>query len=123
MAPMGRGAFITLWVVQALVFWHGMDVIRHFVDGAGPVIYIVMIGLDIWLLWRAGSIRRGCAAMLYGMFMRRAAPRPIAILAHKRLFENNPLIKNNKSFWVLPFFQKGGVLSKLLQKASPKTSL
>ncbi|WP_146222657.1 hypothetical protein [Komagataeibacter swingsii] len=39
----------------------------------------------------------------------------------KRLFENKSLIKNNKSFWVPPFSQKGGVLSKLLQKASPKT--
>ncbi|WP_264986366.1 hypothetical protein, partial [Komagataeibacter swingsii] len=37
----------------------------------------------------------------------------------QRLFENKSLIKNNKSFWVLPFSQKGGVLSKLLQKASP----
>lgn len=54
LSALGWGAFIILWIVQALVFWRGMDVIRHFVDWAGPVIYIVMIGLDIWLLWHAG---------------------------------------------------------------------
>ncbi|WP_281650242.1 hypothetical protein [Novacetimonas hansenii] len=38
----------------------------------------------------------------------------------KRAFENNSLIKNTKSFWVL-LFLKGGVFRSFLEKASPKT--
>lgn len=54
LSALGWMAFIMLWIVQALVFWRGMDMIRHFVDWAGPIIYVVMIGLDSWLLSRAG---------------------------------------------------------------------
>ncbi|WP_281649312.1 hypothetical protein [Novacetimonas hansenii] len=43
------------------------------------------------------------------------------VCGHKRVFENNPLIKNKKSFWVLPFFRQGGVFRSFLGKASPKT--
>ncbi|NVN38052.1 NCS1 family nucleobase:cation symporter-1 [Komagataeibacter swingsii] len=54
LSMLGWAAFIMLWIMQALVFWRGMDMIRHFVDWAGPIIYVVMIGLDAWLLSRAG---------------------------------------------------------------------
>ncbi|RFD18542.1 NCS1 family nucleobase:cation symporter-1 [Komagataeibacter melaceti] len=55
LSTLGWGAFLLLWLVQGAVFWRGMETIRHFIDWAGPVIYLVMIALDGWLLWRAGG--------------------------------------------------------------------
>ncbi|CUW46704.1 hypothetical protein ATCC53582_00801 [Novacetimonas hansenii] len=37
-----------------------------------------------------------------------------------RLFENKPLIKNKKSFWVPPFFSKRRRLLKLFRKSFTK---
>ena len=40
---------------------------------------------------------------------------------HKRLFENNPLIKNRKKFLGVAFFKKATSFEAFLEKASPKT--
>ncbi|NHN84081.1 NCS1 family nucleobase:cation symporter-1 [Acetobacter musti] len=50
---LGWGAFLLVWALQTLVFWRGMEAIRHFIDWAGPVIYVMMVLLDVWLLSRA----------------------------------------------------------------------
>ncbi|NHO32964.1 NCS1 family nucleobase:cation symporter-1 [Acetobacter fallax] len=50
---LGWGAFLFIWLLQIAVFWRGMDAIRHFIDWAGPVIYVMMVLLDLWLLSRA----------------------------------------------------------------------
>ncbi|SAY48439.1 NCS1 family nucleobase:cation symporter-1 [Komagataeibacter rhaeticus] len=55
LSTLGWGCFLFLWGLQGAVFWRGMETIRRFIDWAGPVIYVVMIGLDGWLLWRAGG--------------------------------------------------------------------
>ncbi|KAB8122399.1 NCS1 family nucleobase:cation symporter-1 [Komagataeibacter medellinensis] len=55
LSALGWGCFMFLWGLQGAVFWRGMETIRRFIDWAGPVIYVVMIGLDGWLLWRAGG--------------------------------------------------------------------
>lgn len=47
-------AFLIVWALQTLVFWNGMDAIRHFIDWAGPVIYGLMALLDIWLFSKTG---------------------------------------------------------------------
>ncbi|MCE2563567.1 NCS1 family nucleobase:cation symporter-1 [Komagataeibacter sp. FNDCF1] len=52
LSMLGWGCFVLLWAVQGAVFWRGMETIRRFVDWAGPVIYVAMIALDGWLLWR-----------------------------------------------------------------------
>ncbi|MDL2171159.1 MULTISPECIES: NCS1 family nucleobase:cation symporter-1 [Asaia] len=49
---LGWGAFLFVWLLQIAVFWRGMESIRHFIDWAGPAIYLVIFGLDIALLWR-----------------------------------------------------------------------
>lgn len=54
LSALGWAAFMTLWVVQALVFWRGMEAIRKFIDWAGPAVYVVMIALAIYLVARAG---------------------------------------------------------------------
>ncbi|MCO5401613.1 NCS1 family nucleobase:cation symporter-1 [Ralstonia soli] len=51
---LGWGGFMTLWVLQALVFWTGMETIRKFIDWAGPAVYVVMIALAVWLVSKAG---------------------------------------------------------------------
>jgi NCS1 family nucleobase:cation symporter-1 len=54
LSVLGYIAFAVLWVVQALVFWRGMDTIRKFIDFCGPAVYIVMAVLAIYLVSRAG---------------------------------------------------------------------
>jgi NCS1 family nucleobase:cation symporter-1 len=43
-----------LWVVQAAVFWTGMETIRRFIDFCGPAVYVVMFLLAGYLIYRAG---------------------------------------------------------------------
>ena len=43
-----------LWLLQAIVFWSGMDSIRKFIDWAGPAVYVVMFAMAVWLIWKAG---------------------------------------------------------------------
>jgi NCS1 family nucleobase:cation symporter-1 len=54
LSALGWVAFMTLWVLQAAVFWHGMESIRRFIDWAGPAVYVVMIVLAVYLVARAG---------------------------------------------------------------------
>ncbi len=51
---LGWLSFGIMWVLQAAVFWHGMDTIRKFIDWAGPAVYVVMLLLAIWIVQRAG---------------------------------------------------------------------
>ncbi len=39
---LGWGSFILLWILQACVFWRGMEAIRKFIDFCGPAVYVVM---------------------------------------------------------------------------------
>lgn len=54
LSSLGWASFMTLWVIQALVFWRGMEAIRKFIDWAGPAVYVVMIALAVYLVARAG---------------------------------------------------------------------
>ena len=54
LSTLGWAAFMTLWVLQAIMFWRGMEAIRHFIDWAGPAVYVVMIALAVYLVRRAG---------------------------------------------------------------------
>ncbi|MGX1774257.1 NCS1 family nucleobase:cation symporter-1 [Nocardia brasiliensis] len=51
---LGWGSFLTLWVVQAAVFWRGMESIRRFIDFCGPAVYVVMFLLCGYLIAEAG---------------------------------------------------------------------
>jgi NCS1 family nucleobase:cation symporter-1 len=50
----GWGAFMLLWVMQAFVFWNGMNTIKKFIDFAGPAVYVVMFLLAGWMVYKAG---------------------------------------------------------------------
>ncbi len=54
LSALGYVAFFILWVVQALVFWRGMESIRKFIDFCGPAVYVVMFALAIYLVAKAG---------------------------------------------------------------------
>jgi NCS1 family nucleobase:cation symporter-1 len=51
---LGWGAFLLMWVLQALVFWNGMETIRKFIDFCGPAVYVVMFLLAGYLVIKAG---------------------------------------------------------------------
>jgi nucleobase:cation symporter-1, NCS1 family len=51
---LGWISYAILWVAQAALFWMGMDVIRKFIDWAGPAVYVIMIALAVYLVAKAG---------------------------------------------------------------------
>src|SRR3954452_4838242 len=50
---LGWGSFLLLWVLQACVFWRGMESIRRFIDFCGPAVYVVMFLLCGYLIYQA----------------------------------------------------------------------
>jgi len=54
LSALGWLAFMVMWLLQAMVFWHGMNAIRRFIDWAGPSVYVVMLVLCVWLVGKAG---------------------------------------------------------------------
>lgn len=46
------GSFILLWILQACVFWRGMESIRKFIDFCGPAVYVVMFLLCGYLIYQ-----------------------------------------------------------------------
>ncbi len=56
LSMLGWIGFLVLWVLQALVFWNGMEAIKKFIDFAGPAVYVVMFLLTAWLVAKAGGL-------------------------------------------------------------------
>ncbi len=54
LSALGWGSFLLLWVLQACVFWRGMESIRKFIDFCGPAVYVVMFLLGGYLIAKAG---------------------------------------------------------------------
>jgi nucleobase:cation symporter-1, NCS1 family len=54
LSSLGWASFAVLWVLQAAVFWTGMETIRRFIDFCGPAVYVVMFVLAGYLIYRAG---------------------------------------------------------------------
>jgi nucleobase:cation symporter-1, NCS1 family len=51
---LGWAGFLILWVLQAIVFWNGMETIKRFIDVAGPAVYVVMFVLAAYMVYKAG---------------------------------------------------------------------
>ena len=47
-------SFLFMWFFQLVIFLSGMERIRRFIDFCGPVVYVVMFALAIWMLWQTG---------------------------------------------------------------------
>lgn len=54
LSALGWISYAILWVAQVALFWNGMEVIRRFIDWAGPAVYVVMIVLAVYLVSQAG---------------------------------------------------------------------
>ncbi|WP_270354489.1 NCS1 family nucleobase:cation symporter-1 [Microbacterium testaceum] len=54
LSALGWISYAILWTAQFLLFWNGMEVIRRFIDWAGPAVYLVMIVLAVYLVSQAG---------------------------------------------------------------------
>ena len=54
LSALGWICFGIMWVLQAMVFWHGMSAIKRFIDVAGPAVYVVMLMLAGWILYKTG---------------------------------------------------------------------
>jgi hypothetical protein len=50
LSALGWVTYAVLWVLQAAVFWMGMESIRRFIDFCGPAVYVVMFLLCGYLL-------------------------------------------------------------------------
>jgi NCS1 family nucleobase:cation symporter-1 len=53
LSVLGYVSYAILWVLQAALFWRGMDMIRKFIDFAGPAVYVVMTVLCVSMLFKA----------------------------------------------------------------------
>ena len=47
-------SFLFMWLFQLVIFLSGMERIRRFIDFCGPVVYVVMFALAIWMLAQSG---------------------------------------------------------------------
>ncbi|WP_326836692.1 NCS1 family nucleobase:cation symporter-1 [Amycolatopsis rhabdoformis] len=47
---LGWICFVALWAAQGLVLTRGMEAVRKFQDWCGPLIWVVMIALAVWIL-------------------------------------------------------------------------
>lgn len=56
LSALGWVTFVIMWLLQALLFWGGMESIRKFVDLAGPAVYVTMIMLAAYLSYQAGGV-------------------------------------------------------------------
>src|ERR1700722_10375806 len=54
LTALGWASFLFMWLFQLLIFLNGMETIRKFIDFCGPVVYIVMFALAIWMLAQTG---------------------------------------------------------------------
>ena len=55
LSALGWFSFLFMWVFQLLIFLNGMETIRKFIDFCGPVVYLVMFALAIWIIWQTGT--------------------------------------------------------------------
>ena len=48
-------AFIIVWIFQIMLFWAGIEPIKHFLNWAGPLVYVVMVVLMAMIWFQSGS--------------------------------------------------------------------
>ncbi|MGQ7247360.1 NCS1 family nucleobase:cation symporter-1 [Halomonas sp. V046] len=55
LSPVAWLAFVLVWVFQLAIFWAGIERIKHFLNWAGPLVYVVMVALMAIIWWQAGD--------------------------------------------------------------------
>src|SRR5690554_5764281 len=48
-------SFVLVWLFQIAIFWQGIERIKHFLNWAGPLVYVVMLVLMAIVWFRAGD--------------------------------------------------------------------
>ena len=48
-------AFVIVWLFQIMLFWAGIEPIKHFLNWAGPLVYVVMVVLMGMIWYQSGS--------------------------------------------------------------------
>jgi nucleobase:cation symporter-1, NCS1 family len=54
LSPLAWASFLFMWFFQLIIFLSGMETIRKFIDFCGPVVYVVMFALAIWIMSQTG---------------------------------------------------------------------
>jgi NCS1 family nucleobase:cation symporter-1 len=54
LSSLGWASFLFMWFFQLVIFLSGMESIRKFIDFCGPIVYVVMFALAIWMLSQTG---------------------------------------------------------------------
>ena len=54
LSTLGWFSFLLMWIFQLVIFLSGMERIRKFIDFCGPVVYVVMFALAIYILSQSG---------------------------------------------------------------------
>ncbi|WP_227369211.1 NCS1 family nucleobase:cation symporter-1 [Halomonas sp. M20] len=55
LSAIGWLAFVIVWLFQLAIFWAGIERIKHFLNWAGPLVYVVMVALMIIVWFKAGD--------------------------------------------------------------------
>jgi NCS1 family nucleobase:cation symporter-1 len=111
---LGWRCFLLLWVLQMFVVTRGMEAVRRFQDWAGPLIWVVMLGMALWLFARAGwrlpmnlsvqQVKGGTTlAVLGGAFLLVATYATMLLnYADFTRFGKNPKAVRRGTFWGIP---------------------
>ncbi|BBI52957.1 hypothetical protein HORIV_53780 [Vreelandella olivaria] len=46
-------SFVIVWLFQIAIFWQGIERIKHFLNWAGPLVYVVMLVLMVIVWYQA----------------------------------------------------------------------
>ncbi|MCP1315143.1 MULTISPECIES: NCS1 family nucleobase:cation symporter-1 [unclassified Halomonas] len=55
LSPVAWVSFVIVWVFQIAIFWQGIERIKHFLNWAGPLVYVVMVVLMGVVWYQAGD--------------------------------------------------------------------
>ncbi len=84
LSALGWFSFLFMWMVQLLIFLNGMETIRKFIDVCGPVVYLVMFALAIWIVAQTGlsSLSLQLSAPAEGSTLKHIANAAMLIVAY-----------------------------------------
>ncbi|PXX87382.1 NCS1 family nucleobase:cation symporter-1, partial [Halomonas heilongjiangensis] len=74
-------SFVIVWLFQIAIFWQGIDRIKHFLNWAGPLVYVVMVALMIVVWIQAGSELLPAVATIFSADSERSGSGIVAFLA------------------------------------------
>ena len=66
MSMIGWLSFVIVWIFQIALFWQGIEKIKHFLNWAGPLVYVVMVALMIIVWFQAGSDLLPAVGTIFG---------------------------------------------------------